>query len=1114
MAQEVKVEIKESNTDEVDFAKIPVNEAFSILQTSHHGLTAAEAQKRYDEYGPNKLPESTRNPLWVFLGYMWNPLAWAMEIAAIISIALLDYADFALIVALLLVNSVISYVEESNADKAIKALTAALAPKAKCLRDGKVETIEAVNLVPGDVIIMKFGDIVPADVKILGEEGGDTSEETPMQIDQAALTGESLPVKKFTGDVAFSGSAVKQGERHCVVYATGVNTFFGRAAALISGTNNVANLQIVMTKIGAMCLVTIAVWVLIELAVQFGHYDHSCGPGEEACPTLVNMLVVIVGGIPIAMPTVLSVTLALGAFKLAKEGAIVARMSAVEEMAGMDVLCSDKTGTLTLNQLSVEIASVMTVTPGVSVTEVMKMAALSTNIVTEEPIDMVLYNSYAERDELKNYKTVKFVPFNPVDKYTCATVVDQRTGKAVRLLKGSPQVVLGRAYNKDEIADAVNNKMIEFANRGFRSLGVARAEGEGNVADAKWEMLGLLPLFDPPRHDTKDTIERCQQQGIQVKMITGDHLLIGKETAKMLGMGTQMFPSEVLIKVKNGDKNELHGFANLEDMVEKCNGFAEVFPEHKFEIVKILQDIDHVVGMTGDGVNDAPALKKADVGIAVAGATDAARGAADIVLTEAGLSTIVTAVIGARKIFQRMTTYSKYTVAMTFRICFTFGLLTVIYDWYFPTILIVIMAVFNDGAMIALSKDKVTASPVPNSWNLTNIFIMGIVYGLYLTLSSWALYQTAVKTTFFEDHVKLFSLNDQHDRLMEWCGTRVDQTPQAQWAYANLPSVFKKNAYGTYGNFQELVSLCAEPTYREQMKAGDYLECPSYWFNVPSNQIPLQVAGVSEPWGRLPGTPTVLEQCNTEQKYTRGAMMRSLLYNHVSVSGQALVFVVRNQNWSVIEKAGGWTYVAFVLAQIGATLIALFGFGGYSEPRYAFDDCEYCSLSNDSKIPFWPNKTVPIALTESAFAASVIGCTGYVIVAWIWSGIWYVLLDPIKWILCYVLNEDGFRDNKAFLREKKRNLATHSRDQNKMDPNNMPGPQMAAPSYQNPLGRVSLSKPVAAVLDRQSASVVAITRNSATGVSRVSADPNKTLNIARRSLVKQEPGSKPPAATK
>ncbi|KAJ9508211.1 hypothetical protein QJQ45_021608 [Haematococcus lacustris] len=1095
-SHQVKVEVKEGagSTEEVDFSKIGNEEALKILQASLlmgssvmlpatvHGLSADEAAKRLIEYGPNKLPESTRNPFLVFLGYLWNPLSWAMEVAAIISIALLDYADFALIVALLIVNASISYVEEANADKAIKALAAALAPKAKALRGGEVINIEAKDLVPGDVIIIRLGDIVPADVKILPEEGGGGGEEVPMQIDQAALTGESLPAKKFTGDVAFSGSAIKQGERHAVVYATGVNTFFGRAAALISGTHNVANLQVIMTKIGGICLVTIGVWVVIELCVQFGHYRHACLSGEEGCPTLTNMLVIIVGGIPIAMPTVLSVTLALGASKLAKEGAIVARMSAVEEMAGMDVLCSDKTGTLTLNKLSVEPQSIM-LTGSVSADEIMKLAALSANTITEEPIDMVLWESYPSRSELKSrYKTVKFVPFNPTDKITIATVLDLQTNKIIRLLKGSPQVVLRKAYNKDQLNDPVNNKMIEFANRGFRSLGLAMADGDGvGEINTKWEMICLLPMFDPPRHDTKETIERCMDQGITVKMITGDHLLIGKETARMLGMGvevgkgmaagqqlhptpnrgsllipsprcSQMYPSEVLIKARNGDKESMHGYSSVSEMCEKCNGFAEVFPEHKFEIVKILQDADHVCGMTGDGVNDAPALKKADVGIAVHGATDAARGAADIVLTEPGLSTIVTAVIGARKIFQRMTTYSKYTVAMTFRICFTFGLLTVIYDWYFPTILIVIMAVFNDGAMIALAKDRVIPSRLPNSWNLNNIFLMGIVYGLFLTLSSWALYQTAVKTTFFEDKCGLFSLNDQPTRVDAWCAAKIERELPASSNFGLTP----------------YTSICALPSYRNQWMPDGSCEGydPVTMNRLTFGQLP----------GELSGPPSILDQCNVEQIYIRGAMTRTLLYVQISVSGQALVFVVRHQGWSLIQRAGSLTYIAFVLAQLGSTLIGIFGFAGYVPPRERFQDCMFCGLSTGYKTPFFPSMEVPISGTESRYTASVIGCTGYVIVAWIWSAIWYMPLDLVKWMMCWILNEDGFRDQPAWKKQKKhRPDAPHKNNQE----NEIMGPPGFAPAnLSNPMGRTSMSKPVAHVLDRASAAVVTIQRNS------------------------------------
>ncbi|KAK9905489.1 hypothetical protein WJX75_000844 [Coccomyxa subellipsoidea] len=1027
----------------VDFAKITIAEAFKTLKATEEGLDSAEVKRRLDQYGYNKLPESTRIPFLVFLGYLWNPLSWAMEVAALLAIILLDYADFALIVALLLVNATISFVEESNADKAIKALTAALAPKARVKRDGKVSTVEAKELVPGDIIIVMFGNIVPADIKLLGKENDNT--ETPMQIDQAALTGESLPAKKFSGHVAFSGSTVKQGEKEALVYATGENTFFGRAAALISGTHNVANLQKIMTRIGGTCLITIGVWCVIELAVQFGHYKHVCRMGAEGCPTLTNMLVIIVGGIPIAMPTVLSVTLALGAYKLAKEGAIVARMSAVEEMAGMDILCSDKTGTLTLNQLSVDKPTCMVVGPeGRTLDEVLKWGALSANIVSEEPIDVVLHEAYDDHEHLWNdYKLQKFVPFNPTDKYTIATVKDNKTGECTRIMKGAPQVVLKKSYNYAEIGDAVHNKITEFAGRGFRALGVATAPDDGTaVESARWDFQVLLPLFDPPRHDTKETIERCIEKGIQVKMVTGDQLLIGKETAKQLGMGTNMYTTEVLLNAKEGKGQlppEMAHVKDVDELVEHADGFAEVFPEHKFEIVNILKGRKHIVGMTGDGVNDAPALKKADVGIAVDGATDAARGAADIVLTRPGLSVIVSAIIGARKIFQRMTTYSKYTVAMTFRICFTFGLLTVIYDWYFPTILIVMLAVFNDGAMIALSKDRVVSSPVPNTWNLRNIFTVGIVYGLYLTLSSWVLYYVATHMTFFTDKCHLADLNTTDEVLRPYCQgliTKLGLTPDAP-----VTSVYPGQD-GKDANLQ----------------------------------------GV-----------TALDQCITEQVYVRDGITRSLLYNQVSISGQALVFVVRTSSWSIMSRAGLYTYVAFFAAQVGSTLIAAIGFAAYTHPRdpWSFNGpAKFTQLSNGHGPAFFGNSVVPIHGTEGEFTASVIGCTYYVIVAWIWSLIWYIGLDPIKWAMMYILNEDGWRNKKAFHAEKKAAIKAKPDE-----PAGVAGFERV--SYSNPLGRRSVTAAAQRPNFLERASVVMVDDS---GLTRAPAD-----KLDHKSLTPKEP---------
>eukprot|EP01134_Creolimax_fragrantissima_P006719 CFRG6719T1 len=735
----VEVNVVEDEKPTTDYATNSVDDALRTLASSERGLSTLEVERRLNQFGHNKLPEKNINPVLEYLKFLWNPLSWCMEIAGIISIILLDYVDFILIIILLLLNATIGYREEAAAGDAIAALTASLAPKAKALRDGEIKSVDATTLVPGDIILVRLGDVVAADIKFICPPDHD-----PLQIDQAALTGESLPVKRFGGQCAFSGSTVKQGESLAVVYGTGVNTFFGKAASLISETDTDGHLQMVMTRIGFMCIITITVWVVIELSVQFGYYNHECSLGSEgSCPTLSNVLVIIVGGIPIAMPTVLSVTLAMGAYKLAKRGAIVSRLTAIEELAGMDMLCSDKTGTLTLNQLSVD-QSNLEANDGFTTNDILFYGALGAKIENEEPIDLCCHDAYGKKKDIlwDEYTCIKYVPFNPNEKRTIATIREEATGKIFRASKGAPQVILQMAHNYETIKDSFEGRILEYASRGYRALGVGYSEGESG---AKWEMVGLIPIFDPPRHDTKATVVKCMELGIGVKMITGDQLPIGMETARQLGMGTNMYTAEIFSQEKNG----LVRGVPIDELVEGADGFAEVFPEHKYDIVRRLQERGHITGMTGDGVNDAPALKKGDVGIAVADATDAARAAADIVLTEPGLGVIIDAIIGARKIFQRMKSYAKYTVAMTFRICFTFGLLTVLYDWYFPTILIVLLAIFNDGAMISLSKDRVTPSRNPDAWFLYSIFANGLVYGLYLTLSSWVLFYIASHTDFF-----------------------------------------------------------------------------------------------------------------------------------------------------------------------------------------------------------------------------------------------------------------------------------------------------------------------------------------------------------------------------
>eukprot|EP01132_Coremiostelium_polycephalum_P001947 gene1947-2383_t len=724
----------------------PLESIMEELKTSSQGLTSAEAQQRMEQYGPNKIPDVKRYPVLEFLYFMWNPLSWTMEVAAIVSIALLDWVDFILICALLLLNATIGFIEEHTAGNAVEALKNSLVSNTRVLRNGKWEMIPSGDLVPGDVIMLKIGAVVPADCRVIEAES--------VKIDQSSLTGESLPVSKKIGDEVYSGSSMKQGEATCIVTATGVNTFFGRAANLVQATESHGHLQIVLRNIGLFCIIFIAVWVLVELLVVFLAYGGSChGVGEGKCTPLNNALVLLVGGIPIAMPTVLSVTMAIGATQLSKKKAIVSRLTAIEELAGMDILCSDKTGTLTLNILTVDEPLCF---GGATPQQVMFDAFLSSSEGEDmDAIDKAITNYTTEKYpelEYSKYPITKHFPFNPVDKKAMG-LIKGPDGKMFKTAKGAPQVILDQSSNKDKIGEAVEKEIENLADRGYRALGVSRAV---DPEFKEWIFEGLIPLFDPPRHDTEDTIKRALDMGVRVKMITGDQLAIAKETARRLGMGGNLF---TIPSLKN---NEL-GMKGSE-LIEMADGFAEMWPEHKYKVVHSLQKRGHIVGMTGDGVNDAPALKKAQIGIAVAGATDAARSVSDIVLTSAGLSVIIDAIITSRKIFQRMRNYVIYSVSATVRICVTFGILTVAWGFYFPTIATVIIAILNDGTMLTISKDRVKPRNSPDNWNLLEVFTMAICYGLYLVGSTIVYFAAIHDGTWFERTFDLRHLTDDELR--------------------------------------------------------------------------------------------------------------------------------------------------------------------------------------------------------------------------------------------------------------------------------------------------------------------------------------------------------------
>src|SRR5437016_865169 len=475
------------------------------------GLSPAAQQERLNKYGPNALAEKKKSQLSAFLAYVWGPISWMIEAAALMAFIVRDWGDFTIIASLLLFNALLGFWEEHEASNALDALKSSLALKARVLRDGKWQEVDARTLVPGDVIRLYLGDVVPADCKLI--EGNYIS------IDQSALTGESLPVTKTSGEDAYSGSVVKQGEMVAVITATGANTFFGRTAKLVATAGSVSHFQRAVMKIGNFLIILALVLVVILVASRLfdmrGHYDRV------ALLRLAEVvLILLVASVPVAMPAVLSVTMALGARMLARSKAIVSRLESIEELAGVDVLCSDKTGTLTQNKLTLSEAEPWA---GTGVAGLIRIASLPSRTADNDPIDLAIMAGLKDSSVLKSYQQEKYVPFDPVDKRTEATIKDA-SGKVFRVTKGAPQVILGLAKlfgaDLEKAQQAVNG----FASRGYRTIGAAVTQD-----DATWGFLGILPLLDPPRPDSKSTIARAREYGVKVKMVNGNNLAIARQ---------------------------------------------------------------------------------------------------------------------------------------------------------------------------------------------------------------------------------------------------------------------------------------------------------------------------------------------------------------------------------------------------------------------------------------------------------------------------------------------------------------------------------------------------------------------------------------------------------
>lgn len=698
--------------EELKKTVVSLEQANTELSITSDGLTTPEAEKRLQEYGFNEIPERKTHSLLKFFGFFWGPIPWMIEIAAILAALIQHWETFYIIMAMLLLNAGVGFWQRQKANHAIALLKEKMAIFARVRRDGDWRQIPARDLVPGDIVRLRLGDIVPADIRLIN---GDY-----LMVDESALTGESLPQEKNVGQLAYAGAIIRQGEMNGVVVGTGLNTYFGKTARLVETAKPTSHLQKALEKMADyLILVGLLLVAVVFLVALFRH--------ENFLETLEFALVLAVAAVPATLPAVLSITMAIGAGVLAHKGAIVSNMAAIDELAGMDVLCSDKTGTITKNLLSVQEIRPLA---GFSPQDVITLAALASREEDGDSIDLAVLH-VAKADNLNGLEVTAFKPFDPVTKRVEVTVRDT-AGQTFQVSKGAPQAILALLAPDIGVAADVDALVQEFAAKGYRTLGVGRTD-----AASQWQYAGLISLSDPPRDDSAATIQSAQSLGVAIKMLTGDQLAIAQETARQVNLGTNIKTPEDFLE--KPDRQALL-------QVEAADGFAQVFPEHKFHIVELLQMGGHIVGMTGDGVNDAPALKKADAGIAVAGATDAARSAAAIVLTRPGLAVIIDAIRESRRIFQRMKSYAIYRIGGIIRVLLFVTLSIIIFNFYPVTaVMIVLQTLLNDLPILSIAYDHARPGDLPERWEMREILSISTFLGIMGVLFSFGLFYVGLE---------------------------------------------------------------------------------------------------------------------------------------------------------------------------------------------------------------------------------------------------------------------------------------------------------------------------------------------------------------------------------
>lgn len=769
------------NTD--NYSQQNTSETLKLLEVeADKGLSKAEATRRIGEYGYNEIEEKEEAFWHRIFRRFWGPIPWMIEVAALLSVVVQKWEDFAIIMVMLLVNAGLDFMQEHRALNALKALKAKMDRQVTVLRDSTFSRVPARELVPGDIIQLRIGDIVPADVQLLS---GDY-----LLVDQSALTGESLPVSRKINEIAYANTIVKQGEMLAVTVNTGINTNFSSVVSLVAKAQleERSHFQKMVIQIGNfLIIITIALVLLIIMVSLFRH--------ENFLEIARFALVLTIAAIPVALPAVLSVTMAVGALNLARKQAVVSKLTAIEELAGVDIFCSDKTGTLTENRMQVADPVVL---DGHSETELFELAALASKLENNDPIELPIFHYIDENlsdIDLSQFKQVHFTPFDPIGKRTEAEIVygDQH----FKVIKGAAQVLIAKAALPDDQIVVINQLVDQLASKGYRTLAVGKI-----VADKPLDIIGLIPLYDPPRVDSRQVIADMKDYGVRVKMVTGDHVAIAKEVGQLLGLqgetirshqltgsGSQEllalagamaaaiytrlnkevsqaqarhFADEVLENVKQLydtrllDREFIHTHESaIVEMIEDVELFAEVIPEDKYLIVNTLQKGGHIVAMTGDGVNDAPALKKADCGFAVSNATDAARAAADIILTAPGLSVINDAIKQARITFERMKSYSIFRIAETIRIILFMTLAIVVFNFYpITALMIIILALLNDIPILAIASDHTKVDTKPVRWNMQEILTVSSVLGIAGVISSFLLFYILLQLKFSEEMIQ------------------------------------------------------------------------------------------------------------------------------------------------------------------------------------------------------------------------------------------------------------------------------------------------------------------------------------------------------------------------